>query len=101
MTKTTNFEISKKLREIGFKAETSTSVILEKIKQLDYIEGKNLSVIAKKYNFKKQLFINIAYKIRDANLNGAKKNQFSDFLFIGGDFISIYYKRGIKIKELF
>jgi hypothetical protein len=80
---------------------TETEEILEKIKDLDYIEGKNLSVIAKRNNFKKQLFINIAYKIRDANLNGAKKNQFSDFLFIGGDFISIYYKRGVKIKELF
>ena len=61
---------------------TETEIILEKIKQLDYIEGKNLSIIAKKNNFKKQLFINIAYKIRDANLNGAKKNQFSDFLFM-------------------
>lgn len=78
-----------------------TKEILESIRNLDYVEGKNLSVIAKKYNFKKQLFINIAYKIQDANLNGAKKNQFSDFLFIGGDFISIYYKRGNKIKELF
>ena len=77
-----------------------TKKILEKIKELDFIEGKNLSVIAKKYNFEKQLFINIAYKIRDANLNGAKKNQFTDFLFIGGDFISIYFKGGTKIKEL-
>lgn len=80
---------------------TETQEILNKIKNLDYVEGENLSAIAEKYNFKKQLFINIAYKIQDANLNGAKKNQFSDFLFIGGDFISIYYKRGNKIKELF
>jgi hypothetical protein len=78
-----------------------TKEILKEIRNLDYVEGKNITDIAKQNNWDKNLLAHIVKEIKKANQHGFKKNDYSQFIVISGDFIGIYYKYGKKIKEFF
>lgn len=79
-----------------------TNNFLKQIQDLDFIEGKNITDLGTKIGASPQEIHNLVNKIIDANKHNSKpKNKYFNFIFIGGDFVGIYYKFGQKIKEFF
>ena len=79
-----------------------TNNFLEQIQKLDFIEADNVSDLGKQINASPQEIHNLVNKIIDANQHNSKpKNKYFNFVFIGGDFVGIYYKFGKRIKEFF
>jgi hypothetical protein len=78
-----------------------TKEILKEIRNLDYVEGKNITDIAKQYGWDKNLLAYIVKKIKKSNEHGSKKDDYSNFVFIGGSFVGIYNKFGKKLKEIY
>lgn len=78
-----------------------TKNILNQIQQLDFVEGKNITEIANKQNWDKNLLAHIVKEIKKSMLHGSRKNDYSNFIFIDGDFIGIYLKNGKKLKEIY
>lgn len=78
-----------------------TKEILESIRNLDFVEGKNITDIAKQNNWDKNLLAHVVKKIKKANEHGSKKDDYSNFVFIGGSFVGIYNKFGKKLKEIY
>jgi hypothetical protein len=78
-----------------------TKEILKEIRNLDYVEGKNITDIAKQYGWDKNLLAYIVKKIKKSNEHGSKKDDYSNFVFIGGSFVGIYNKFGKKLREIY
>jgi hypothetical protein len=78
-----------------------TKEILKSIRNLDFVEGKNITDIAKQYGWDKNLLAHVINEIKKANQHGSKKNDYSGFVFIDGSFIGIYNKFGKKLKEIY
>jgi hypothetical protein len=78
-----------------------TKEILKSIRNLDYVEGKNITDIAKQHGWDKNLLAHVVKEIKKANQHGSKKNDYSSFVFIDGNFIGIYNRFGKKLKEIY
>ena len=79
-----------------------TDNFLKQIQDLDFIEGKNITDLGTKIGASPQEIHNLVNKIKEASKHTAKpKNKYSNFLFIDGSFVRIYFKYGKKIREFF
>ena len=80
-----------------------TDNFLKQIQDLDFIEGKNITDLGTKIGASPQEIHNLVNKIKEASKHHTTKpkNKYSNFLFVDGDFVGIYYKHGKKIKEFF
>ena len=79
-----------------------TDNFLKQIKNLDFIEGKNITDLGTKIGASPQEIHNLVNKIKEQNQHITKpKNKYFNFLFVDGYFVGIYYKHGKKIREFF
>lgn len=79
-----------------------TDQIIDKIRELDYIEAKNVSQLAKKLGTTQQVMKHIVKNIEAKMQRQAKQNKYSHFWYVKGTgIVGIYLRRGKMIKEFF